>query len=139
VTASSLGVEDIEARLWQDPLAATMRQYAMHDHTHSQARDSHCVERLAKDISDEMKKGESVDIWLAMTHGGAFPEDAEYRLRSRYAMVAALNVGGFAPRDPDRIGFIEVADWYEREHLVEHKKQVDQPLPRRGVEPGIVR
>ena len=42
-----------------------------------------------------------------MVSGGPYAEDKEWRLRSRYAVIAALTELGYTPKDPEHIDFVD--------------------------------
>ena len=52
-------------------------------------------EVLEDTISNSAKRGEQVTALIVMTRGGAYVEDSESRIRDRYAVEAALEVGCF--------------------------------------------
>jgi hypothetical protein len=49
-----------------------------------------------------------VAILPVMVTGSPYPEDSEWRLRSRYALISGLNVCNFVPEDSQHIGYIRV-------------------------------
>ena len=46
-------------------------------------------------------KGEKVLLLPVILRGGPYSEDREFRLRTRYAVVSALGVAGYQPKDTD--------------------------------------
>ena len=53
-------------------------------------------------------KGDSVTLIAAMLPGAALGGSEEMRRRFRYALLAGLNVAGFAPNDSERMGLLNV-------------------------------
>lgn len=43
-----------------------------------------------------------------MLHGGPYPENTEARLRQRHAVLSALSVAGFVPRNGEHLGFVDM-------------------------------
>ncbi len=92
--ALNRGVAEVPARLWQDPLRATAR---LGDSASSSLPSS----------ADEVPDGEAEDppILLAVhLRGGSYAENKERRLRSRYAVNAALSSAGYKPENPLGLG-----------------------------------
>lgn len=52
---------------------------------------------LQKKIRDVVKRGEQITALLVMTRGGSYVDDSESRIRDRFAVEAALEVGCFKP------------------------------------------
>ncbi len=116
-TAPVVAAQDVDARLWQDPIGIAQTQKALLD------------EQIEKGVA---KKGsaESHDIsaltWLLHEHACEFPgrvlllgvmidsgpysEQAESRLRTRVAVLEGLSESGFVPMDGEHIGFV-TANW----------------------------
>ena len=104
--------QDIAARLWQDPFETVLkadgdyygwnsagggntgstghRCASVHD------EDTHCRSPLTGDPPPQ-----AIGI---IVPGGPYSEDAEFRRRTRYAVLAALDVLGYTPKDPQHIG-----------------------------------
>jgi hypothetical protein len=93
-----LSRQDIDARLWEDPIAAVMRDI--------ETRRS----RAPSASGDHTKTGfdhpHETTLVLGVTLPGAsYPEVAETRRRLRYAVLSALHVAGFTPTDEKHIGY----------------------------------
>jgi len=91
-------------RLWQDPFKA-VNQFLVENQTKSppqKINDDVC--QLRSDISDKSRK-DKVLILAVMVSNSPYAEDGEWRLRERYAILAALNVAQYVPRNQDRIQF----------------------------------
>ncbi|HEX8524567.1 MAG TPA: hypothetical protein VF669_20090 [Tepidisphaeraceae bacterium] len=102
----SLGEEHVDARLWQDPLVATQQ----HDDDVSKKTspletESHDVWRLRNVLQDS---GNSVLVVPVIISGSPYPDQVEFRLRQRYAVLSALATAGYAPADGNHIGYVRV-------------------------------
>jgi len=98
------GSQQVDARLWQDPLAATV-EYAKveeKDQVHKKNPRAHSIEEFTEIL------GERKPLVVGVTIPGApYTEDSELRRRLRYAIVAALNVTGYAPEDSEHLGYFK--------------------------------
>ncbi|MEO8937411.1 MAG: hypothetical protein ABI277_00490 [Burkholderiaceae bacterium] len=114
--------QDVDARLWQDPLGAITRgrddvrkQYpgisgpAPSDGSVSPRteKEEHGPEALVADIGDRScQSGVAPLIVPIMIPGGSYPGLVESRRRDRYAALAAFNELGYAPDDPEHLGYL---------------------------------
>ena len=94
--------QTVEARLWQDPLAAVERS--------ATGSDKQSFEQRCKTASDGNNcKPPSLggdDAVLAVTvRGGSYQEDAEQRQRTRYSVLAGLERSNFWPKDAFHIDY----------------------------------
>jgi hypothetical protein len=64
------------------------------------------------------KPGATTDIVGVMVFGGDYPEYAEQRRRTRYAVVSALSTASFVPEQPEGLGFIMPSAGLERQRRV---------------------
>jgi hypothetical protein len=105
----------VDARLWEDPLAALdrhrekLKQCAKDGKPGAEAA---CQVGQAVDAEQFGKlfgKGDSVTLIAAMLPGTTLVGLEEMRRRSRYALLAGLNVEGFTPDDSERMGLLRVA------------------------------
>ncbi|HEY6169534.1 MAG TPA: hypothetical protein VI454_15945 [Verrucomicrobiae bacterium] len=104
-----IGDQDVEARLWQDPFKAL-------DHFkdpkggsgEASKTQKHALSNLVVQIGNQLNSPPTnhVLIVLVLVRGGSYVEDAETRLRSRHAMISALDVAGYAAEDPEHLGFM---------------------------------
>jgi len=139
--SGTLGTQDVEARLWQDPFEAL----ELAGVTASRAQDvdivvsenpnltlkgtvstpyDHDVKQLMQQIDvhyqkwnpdvtgtqGEIRLNKQVQVILAMVSGGPYAEDTESRVRSRVALMAALNTAGYRSEDETQIGYV-TASW----------------------------
>jgi hypothetical protein len=98
-TSVQLGRQDVQARLWQDPLAAVDRHRKVNG---GQLTDGHKTAMLAGQIKDKQR----VTVLAVMVFGGAYPQHTEYRRRIRYAVVSALGASAYVPENADGLGYI---------------------------------
>ena len=98
--------DDPEARLWQDPFGAVLKQYqdeiakAADGQPDAEApcTSVHCQSPLAS------VNGKT--LVLAVTvQGSSFSDIVEARRRARYAVVSALGIAGFKPETEDHIHY----------------------------------
>jgi hypothetical protein len=113
-TVRTTAVQDVDARLWQDPFQAVLKEdgitygwsidsneKSLSPCMGSAQPDPHCISPL-----DRLKeKARSIDQVLGvMVPGSPYFEDAEFRRRTRYAVLAALDRLGYVPSDAQHIG-----------------------------------
>lgn len=101
-----MGAQDVDARLWQDPFGAI----APKTNNGSDEKAEACSR--PEDDKSHCKPPELTanDIAFAVTVSGApFYEDAEFRRRLRYAVLAGLARGGFSPIDSRHLGYYRPA------------------------------
>ena len=98
--------QDVDARLWQDPLGAVARareELAKKELTNfqKQAEEAHhSIKRVREAISRELQGANAeVTVLAVMLPGGPYAEYVERRRRSRYAVLSALNTSAYAPVD----------------------------------------
>ncbi len=129
--------QDVEARLWQDPFAAIEK----HEERSAQAAEvaptlkasnskAHTTEALHERINELRHLDPSrLTVVAVSVFGGSFVEAAEYRRRSRFAVVSALGFHQYHPENADAIGYFNINlpesgsrplqltvpyEWYER-------------------------
>ncbi len=101
-------LQDVDARLWQDPLGALEKGTVK---TTSQRSDDHAPKKI---LATAFGKGElptdSLLMLAVMIPGGPYPEDEEGRRRSRYAVLSGLATLDYTPEDSQHIGYIKTVD-----------------------------
>ncbi|WP_231561770.1 hypothetical protein [Nitrosococcus oceani] len=116
------GIEDVPARLWQDPFAAVKRNSIRKDDTHPSEKDiSPCqsdkpvLRHTLFELFCQIKKEQRADttatpliVMGVMMFGGPYAESSEWRLRSRYTVVSALGRANYIPKDSEHIGFVDL-------------------------------
>jgi len=106
--------EEVLARLWQDPFEVVHR----HEHDKNNSHHKyHSQNSLASQITDKInpqnlkenakKKSVQVNVLCVLVGGGPYFENAENRRRRRYAVLSALDVSGYSPKDAQHIGYFE--------------------------------
>ncbi|YCM46676.1 hypothetical protein V2O64_11660 [Verrucomicrobiaceae bacterium 227] len=99
------GLEQMEARLWEDPLRAVFEQKT----EGKPELKPTSSDLLAKAIAEDIVDGHEVLIMPAIISGAPYAEDQERRRRSRYALLSGLHVAGYTPIDGDRLGAIQLS------------------------------
>ncbi|MDD5390879.1 MAG: hypothetical protein PHD37_16205 [Gallionellaceae bacterium] len=114
----SVGAQQAEARLWQDPFSAVARHQDKHP------GDGHALSWLSEQAGK--KCGAKEDCTVAalgiLLPGSPYVGAEEFRRRIRYAVVSALGTAGYAPEDAEHIGYVELGmprllpfEWHTRE------------------------
>jgi hypothetical protein len=113
-TASALhdlyqGIQDVDARLWQDPFTAlSQHETSSHDTGLCQAKSHHDVKALGCSIYAHTTPGDkAITVLGVMVFGGPYAEDIEFRRRTRYAVVSGLAAKNYFPEDEQHIGYFE--------------------------------
>jgi hypothetical protein len=77
--------QNIEARLWQDPLTAVALALKSQD-----APGAYEAHRLREAVRDNAASDKKTLVLTVMLNGGAYTDDIETRRRARYAVAAGL-------------------------------------------------
>jgi hypothetical protein len=123
-TAPVIAAQDVDARLWQDPIGVAQKQKTLLDEQKEKGTaktgvtELHQVKALAKLLEERVKTFKNdknvpdnhVLLLAVMLDAGPYSEQAESRLRARQAVLEGLSESGFAPVDGEHIGFV-TADW----------------------------
>ena len=111
--------QDIDARLWQDPIGAVARgredarkrlATASGPKANVQPGNDHSATALGAKVRKRLCQGKDVLVLGVMVDGGPYPELVEARRRTRYAVLAGLNETGFVPDNEDHLGYFEPFD-----------------------------
>jgi len=109
--------QDVDARLWQDPLAVAQKEKAALEadlnasHRSDERAKRHQIDALVKRINDSIVDARGKVLLLAvMVNSGPYLEQAESRLRTRQAVLEGLSESEFVPVDSEHIGFV-TAPW----------------------------
>ncbi len=108
-------IQDVDARLWQDPLAvAEKRRNELEASKSSKGvsvgeSDRHSLQALKTRIEDLSAK-EKVLVLAVMLNSGPYAEQGELRLRGREAVLEGLSESYFVPVDGEHIGFVTL-EW----------------------------
>jgi hypothetical protein len=113
------GSREVDARLWQDPLAAVRKLLADKGKSRrggaeqggarsSAARQTNCDDATANlphSCSPIMATDGDVLVIGVTVPGAPYGEDAESRRRYRYAVLSALDLRKYVPKDGEHIGY----------------------------------
>src|SRR5271166_5088846 len=99
--------QDIEARLWEDPLAAVARARRA-DPAHDKS-ERHTAEQLRATIRERSLASHILALGVFVS-GAPYADDIEARRRARYAVLAGLHRAGFAPENAQHVGYFLVKD-----------------------------
>jgi hypothetical protein len=124
------GVQDIEARLWQDPFATVADRLTRF----SELKPENCSNpELKRKLEDHcqspLKKAPAKQLLVVSVSGAPYSEDQEARRRTRYAVLAGLNAEGFAPVDSQHIGFYWPKAERRGDRVADATQAYDVPLP----------
>jgi hypothetical protein len=109
-------LQDVEARLWQDPFAAVEK------HDASSKTESHVPAQLHGRIKEIVQTGGQMKIIGVSLFGGSYSEAAESRRRTRFAVLSALGFHGYSPDNSDAIGYFHAK-------LPDSRSQIAWPDP----------
>jgi hypothetical protein len=118
--------QDVDARLWQDPLAVARKEEEAHEAARKMSdslqgsngaaeqreqryAEHHGIKSLANKIAASVYP-HRILLLAVMLDSGPYIEQGESRLRSRQAVLQALSEGKFVPVDGEHIGFV-TAPW----------------------------
>lgn len=114
----AVGDETLPARLWQDPLETA---YGAYDRLVSSEEGKPApvsapldASTVALRIAERQFRGERILVLPVFISGETYSEDAENRLRTRYAVLSALSTAGYIPEDRNHIGYFTM-DYPEQE------------------------
>jgi hypothetical protein len=122
-TAPVIAEQDVDARLWQDPIGVAQKQKALLDEQIDKgvakkgSAESHDISALCNllcERADTFPAPGSVLLLAVMLDAGPYSEQAESRLRARQAVLEGLSESGFVPIDGEHIGFVS-ATWPPQE------------------------
>jgi hypothetical protein len=135
-------IQDVDARLWQDPFGAVAKAREQRNAAGAPARVeaapgkglrpggrkgySHQPKTLqaviAEQVSDAPVELERpLSILGVMVFGDATVGADEYRRRTRYAVLSALMSASYAPDDPEHIGYVRLKAKTGRPHIVPYE------------------
>ncbi len=103
-------VQDVDARLWQDPFGAVARAreeaYKADKDLARKADERRNPQRLKDEIATQMARtARAVEVLAVMLPGGPYSENLETRRRVRYAVLAGLNASRLAPFDAEHVAY----------------------------------
>jgi len=114
-TAPVIAAQDVDARLWQDPIGVAQKQKSMLDEQIekglAKTAESHDIHALSNVLCQRASLFPGRVLLLAvMLDAGPYTEQAESRLRARQAVLEGLSESGFVPIDSEHIGYV-TATW----------------------------
>ena len=119
-TAAVIAAQDVDARLWQDPIGVAQKQKSLLDeridagHDKNGSSKLHDIKALTglldQDVNEFPNISVPVLLLAVMLDAGPYSEQGESRLRARQAVLEGLSESGFVPRDGEHIGFV-TWDW----------------------------
>src|SRR5438105_15517549 len=111
--APVIAAQDVDARLWQDPIGVAQTQKTLLDEQIEKgvakkgSAESHDICALTDLLSQRASTFHGRVLLLAvMLDAGPYSEQAESRLRARQAVLEGLSESGFVPIDGEHIGFV---------------------------------
>ena len=120
-TAPVIAAQDVDARLWQDPIGVAQKQKSLlNQQAAGPAKEAsaklHDISALTALLDQDVKAFSNIVIPLiapvpvlllaVMLDAGPYSEQAESRLRARHAVLEGLSESGFMPIDGEHIGFV---------------------------------
>ena len=117
--APVIAEQDVDARLWQDPIGVAQKQKALLEQqpggpAKEASANLHNISALAALLRERVKTFDGNVLLLAvMLDAGPYSEQAESRLRARQAVLEGLSESGFVPVDGEHVGFV-TTDWPPR-------------------------
>jgi hypothetical protein len=118
--------QDIDARLWQDPVGAVERAIEDKRSTKVDPAIGHCFDDFRNQVLG--KSGSTLLLGVALP-GDPYPEADETRRRLRYAVLSALHVSEYVPFDERHIGYL----------LTTEKPRPDSTMKSKMVASGFFR
>src|SRR6266404_1226325 len=114
----AIAKQDIDARLWQDPIGVAQKQKSVVDaqlgagatkNSTAESHDIHALVELLHKRATDIPDQEHILLLAVMLDAGPYSEQAESRLRARHAVLEGLSESGFVPVDGEHIGFVTAA------------------------------
>src|SRR5689334_1402766 len=97
-----LGLQDVDARLWEDPFAAVARAI--------EAKAVPDERRMLTSVCDRVRERVKGNVKLlvlgTMVSKAPYADGEEQRRRIRYAVVSALSVAHFVPENAEHLGYM---------------------------------
>lgn len=119
----SFGEEDVLARMWQDPFQAVEKHIKYFEATTNKPA---IVKKFQPPECNNDR--ENILILPIMTTVERYAENFENRLRSRYAVLSALHVAGYRPKDPEHIGYFE-REIHGQTRIIPYEWFLSDPFP----------
>src|SRR5437773_8189659 len=107
VRPSPIAVQEVEARLWQDPFAPVDKY--LDDLRKDRPRDGRGEHRRPA-VPPWVGASTHVTVLAVPVFGGGYAEYAEQRRRARYAVISGLFAADFGPHDAEHVGYYELPE-----------------------------
>lgn len=100
-------LQDVNARLWEDPFTAVARAKAdLTDIAKAERDSSHSIETVCRQLLAGSADAEfHLQVIAAMVSNAPYADGDESRRRVRYATLSALNLAHFVPENADHLGY----------------------------------
>ncbi len=108
--------QDVEARLWQDPLAAVEEAAEAKKvraglpppraNDGDEGKGLSRLVRIQNRIEKKIGEGERITVLAVTAFGGSYTQAAETRRRLRFAVISALGFQQYQPERPDALGYV---------------------------------
>ncbi|MDJ0839244.1 MAG: hypothetical protein QNK37_22190 [Acidobacteriota bacterium] len=124
-------LEDLDARLWQDPLAVAhdnrraflekQRTHKLADKANAPPIESNTENRLnilAREVARYLALNPAQNLLLlpVSVTGSPYAEDAEHRRRIRHAVLSGLAIEGYVPEQSEHLGYVDLTfpeSWHQ--------------------------
>lgn len=103
-------LQDVEARLWEDPIGAAVAVYRSEKKGLKEAELREMYAPKLRMLQEAVDGNDSLLLMPVFIPSGSSADQAEFRRRMRHAVLSGLAVSGFAPSSGDRIGFFRPVD-----------------------------
>lgn len=137
----SIGDQNVESRLWEDPLNSIERSENDGPKESAPALTidssfSNLALQIWEHAADPNLNADDVLILPSFISGGAYAEDVEGRIRCRQALISALGVAGYAPDDESHLGHFKIP-WLRSREIPQDLKTCleDDNIPLIGTVP----
>ena len=99
-------LQDVNARLWEDPYAAVARARRDLPKPDKSAAEERSLDAVCGQLSASAASGEMrLHVLAVMVSNAPYSDGEENRRRTRYAVQSALSVAHFVPENADHLGF----------------------------------
>jgi hypothetical protein len=114
VTFQSTSLQNVEARLWQDPFSAVEKYKKSLSQAVSRSENTSPTPATPDGLREAIKdRGSNVTVLVVSLFGASYAEEAESRRRSRFAVISALDFHDYHPVDGDAIGYFYATTPYD--------------------------
>lgn len=109
----------------EDSASITARGSEFLRHLYVYASVLHSTNQAREEVEDQ-----GLLILSVLLHGGPYPEDAENRMRTRYAVLSALGQAGYKPKQSEHIRYVSLLDLLDRKERERQKRDFLIPFER---------